>query len=197
MPFTVTQFLWINLVMDALAAIALASEPADEKVLLEKPRNREEFIVNRSFGGAIFGFGGFVSMLCLFLLWGMNNRAVVESWNISWLSGFFQSMNLTIFFAGYMILNWWNMFNARVICKKKSIFDALGRNPKFTGIMALILIVTVAMVQFGGEVFRTEPLSWRTWGLILLVTSPVALVPEVFRAVLTIPAVMSKNQRKR
>ena len=197
MPFTVTQFLWINLVMDALAAIALASEPADEKVLMEKPRNREEFIVDKSLGRAIFGFGGFVSMLCLFVLWSMNNRAVVESWNISWLSDIFDSMNMTVFFAAYMALNWWNMFNARVIGKNKSLFDGLGRNPKFTGIMALILIVTVAMVQFGGEVFRTEPLSWRTWGLILLVTSPVALVPEVFRAVLTIPAVMSKNQRKR
>ena len=72
------------------------------------------------------------------------------------------------------------MFNARVIGKNKSVFDGLGRNAKFTGIMALILIVTIVMVQVGGDVFRTEPLSWKTWGWILLVTSPVVLVRELY-----------------
>ena len=180
MPFTVTQFLWINLVMDALAAIALASEPADDKVLLDKPRNREEFIINKSLMKAIFGFGGFVWALCTFVLWGMNNQDVINNWGISYISNFFSSMNLTIFFAAYMILNWWNMFNARVIGKNKSLFDGLGRNPKFSGIMILILVVTIIMVQVGGDVFRTEPLSWQTWGWILLITSPVVIVRELY-----------------
>jgi Ca2+-transporting ATPase len=179
MPFTVTQFLWINLVMDALAAIALASEPADETVLLDKPRDRNEFIVNPSLSKAIFGFGGFVSLLCIFVLWGMSHKDVIDDWGLSFLSQFLADMNLTIFFAGYMILNWWNMFNARVIGKNKSLFDGLGRNPKFYGIMILILVVTVVMVQIGGDVFRTEPLSWKTWVWILVATSPVALVREL------------------
>ncbi len=180
MPFTVTQFLWINLVMDALAAIALASEPADEKVLLDKPRNREEFIINGPLAKAIFGFGGFVWILCTLVLWGMNNAEMINGWGVPCLSNFFSVMNLTIFFAAYMVLNWWNMFNARVIGKNKSLFDGLGKNTKFTGIMALILIVTIIMVQIGGEVFRTEPLSWQTWGWILLVTSPVVIVRELY-----------------
>lgn len=180
MPFTVTQFLWINLVMDALAAIALASEPADEKVLLDKPRNREEFIINKSLVKAIFGFGGFTWLLCTFVLWGMNNTAIVHSWDIPMVNEFFAGMNLTVFFAAYMVWNWWNMFNARVIGKNKSLFDGLGKNGKFSGIMALILVVTIIMVQIGGEVFRTEPLSWQTWGLILLVTSPVVIVRELY-----------------
>lgn len=180
MPFTVTQFLWINLVMDALAAIALASEPADEKVLLDKPRDREEFIINKSLAKAIFGFGGFVWILCTLVLWGMNNQDVVSGWGIPCLTNFFSTMNLTIFFAAYMVLNWWNMFNARVVGKNKSLFDGLGKNAKFSGIMALILIVTIVMVQVGGEVFRTEPLTWQTWGWILLVTSPVVIVRELF-----------------
>ena len=180
MPFTVTQFLWINLVMDALAAIALASEPADERVLLDKPRNREEFIINKELIKAIFGFGGFVWILCTFVLWGMNNLEVVASWGIPWVTKFFSSMNPTIFFASYMILNWWNMFNARVIGKNKSLFDGLGKNKKFTGIMAFILVVTIVMVQIGGDVFRTEPLSWETWMWILLITSPVAIVRELY-----------------
>lgn len=167
MPFTVTQFLWINLVMDALAAIALASEPADERVLLDKPRNREEFIINKALIKAIFGFGGFVWLLCTFVLWGMNHNL-------------FPSMNPTIFFASYMVLNWWNMFNARVIGKNKSLFDGLGKNMKFIGIMAFILVVTIIMVQVGGAVFRTEPLSWQTWMWIILITSPVAIVRELY-----------------
>ena len=180
MPFTVTQFLWINLVMDALAAIALASEPADEAVLLDKPRDRKEFIVNRSLGKAIFGFGGFVALLCMFVLWGMSHKDIINNWGAPFLSKFFAHIDLTIFFAGYMILNWWNMFNARVIGKNKSLFDGLARNPKFYGIMILILVVTVVMVQIGGDVFRTEPLSWKTWMWILIATSPVVIVRELY-----------------
>lgn len=180
MPFTVTQFLWINLVMDALAAIALASEPADEKVLEEQPRNREEFIINKPLLKAIFGFGGFVWLLCTFVLWGMSNLETVASWEIGFLSDFFSSMNLTIFFAAYMILNWWNMFNARVIGKDKSLFDGLGKNSKFYGTMLLILVVTILMVQLGGDVFRTEPLSCQTWAWILILTSPVVIIRELY-----------------
>lgn len=168
MPFTVTQFLWINLVMDSLAAIALASEPADENVLLDKPRNKKEFIINKSLAKAIFGFGGFTWLLCTFVLWGMKN--------LEWMSG----INLTIFFAGYMMLNWWNMFNARVIGKDKSVFSGLFQNSKFYGIMAFILVVTILMVQLGGKVFRTEPLTLITWLEIVLITSPVMWVKELW-----------------
>lgn len=178
MPFTVTQFLWINLVMDALAAIALASEPADERVLGEQPRDREEFILNKPLIKSIFGFGLLIWALCTFVLWGMNNHEVFD--NCECLKSFFSGMNLTIFFASYMILNWWNMFNARVIGKNKSIFDGIFQNSKFYGIMALIVVVTIIMVQLGGEVFRTEPLSAQTWGLIFLVTSPVVIVRELY-----------------
>lgn len=93
---------------------------------------------------------------------------------------FFLKWKLTIFFAAYMIMNWWNIFNARVIDKNKSLFDGLGKNGKFTGIMLFILFVTVAAVQYGGEVFRTEPLSWQTWCWILLITSPVVIIRELY-----------------
>ncbi len=180
MPFTVTQFLWINLVMDALAAIALVSEPAEERVLRDKPRPRGEFIINRSLATAIFGFGGFIWLLCTFVLWGMNNPQVVEGWNIAPLTAFFSAMNLTIFFAAYMVLNWWNMFNARVIGKNKSAFAGLAKNLKFGAIMLLIVVATVLVVQLGGEMFRTEPLSLRTWIQIFAITSPVLLLRETY-----------------
>jgi Ca2+-transporting ATPase len=180
MPFTVTQFLWINLVMDSLAAIALASEPADEKVLLDKPRNKNEFIINKALAKAIFGFGGFVWLLCLVILWGMNHTNIIATWDCELLTRFFGSLNPTIFFATYMSINWWNMFNARVIGKNKSIFDGMFTNAKFLGIMAFILGVTILIVQIGGEVFQTQPLSAETWGWIILLTSPIALVREIY-----------------
>lgn len=169
MPFTVTQFLWINLVMDSLAAIALASEPADEKVLEDKPRNRKEFIINKPLAKAIFGFGGLIFLICTFVLWSMNK-------NIPYIS----EIDTTMFFAGYMVLNWWNLFNARVIGKNKSVFSGLFNNSKFYGVTFGILVTTWLIVQFGGEVFRTHPLSWETWGMILLVTSPVLIVRELY-----------------
>ena len=169
MPFTVTQFLWINLVMDSLAAIALASEPADENVLNDSPRDRSEFIINKPLAKAIFGFGIFVWALCTFVLWGNKN-------SISFLG----DVSMSEFFAGYMILNWWNMFNARVIGKGKSVFDGLMKNNKFWGTSILILVTTYLIVQFGGEVFNTEPISTKEWLTLIAITSPVVIVRELY-----------------
>ncbi len=172
MPFTVIQFLWINLVMDSLAAIALASEPAEEKVLLDKPRNKKEFIINESLAKAIFGFGSLAFFLCLVVLYGMNNS--IMGYDL------FKDMDLTLFFASYMSFNWWNIFNARVIGRNKSIFDGITKNKKFIGITIAIILVTIAMVQIGGDVFETRPLSMLTWAKILIFTSPVIIVREAW-----------------
>ena len=180
MPFTVTQFLWINLVMDSLAAIALASEPADERVLNDKPRDKDEFIINKQLAKSIFGFGGFVWLLCIAILWGMNHTEIIASMGYNSIANFFSHVNPTVFFATYMTINWWNMFNARVIGKNKSIFDGILDNSKFLGIMAFILGVTILIVQVGGQVFQTEPLSAATWGWIILLTSPIALIREIY-----------------
>ena len=180
MPFTVTQFLWINLVMDSLAAIALVSEPADDRVLYDKPRNREEFIINRPLAKAIFGFGGMVWLLCTLVLWSMKHTALLSSWGMDELAEAVGHLNLTIFFATYMVINWWNMFNARVIGKNKSVFEGLGSNYKFTGTLAIILICTILIVQIGGGVFQTHPLSWKEWVVILFATSPVLWVREIY-----------------
>lgn len=169
MPFTVTQFLWINLVMDALAAVALASEPADSGVLKDKPRNHAEFIINKSLAKAIFGFGGLIWAISTLVLWGMAHKAAILA-----------EINLTIFFAAYMMINWWNLFNARVIGKYKSIFTDLGKNPKFTWVSISILVLTILIVQYGGEVFQTHPLSLKTWIYILLATSPVVIFRELW-----------------
>lgn len=169
MPFTVTQFLWINLVMDALAAVALASEPADDNVLNEAPRDKNEFIITNTLKKAIFGFGGFVWLISTFSLWGMKNNLPV-----------FQNIDLTIFFSGYMMINWWNLFNARVIGKHKSSFKGLGSNAKFSSVSIAILLLTILIVQYGGEVFQTHPLDLETWLWIIVCTSPVAILRELW-----------------
>ena len=180
MPFTVTQFLWINLVMDSLAAIALASEPADERVLRDKPRDKDEFIINKSLAKSIFGFGGFVWLLCVALLWGMKHTTEIASWGWLNIAEWFTNITPTVFFATYMTINWWNMFNARVIGKNKSVFDGILNNGKFLSILVLILAVTIVIVQIGGEVFQTEALSITTWGWIIALTSPIMIVRELY-----------------
>ncbi len=180
MPFTATQFLWINLVMDSLAAIALVSEPADERVLRDKPRDRREFIIDRPLARAIFGFGGFVWILCTAVLWAMGNVPTLQAWRLPRVADVVSHIDLTVFFAAYMVLNWWNLFNARVIGKGESAFCNLLRNKKFVAITAFVLVATVLIVQFGGEVFQTHPLPWRTWVAIIAATSPVLLVRELW-----------------
>ena len=180
MPFTVTQFLWINLVMDSLAAIALASEPADDSVLRDKPRDRSKFIIDKPLALAIFGFGGFVWLLCTFILWGMHHPAVLDGWGLGGMAGVLREMDLTVFFAGYMLINWWNLFNARVVGKNRSAFNGVFRNGKFVGIALFVLLTTIGIVQFGGEVFSTHPLSLRTWLIIFVSTSPILLARELF-----------------
>jgi Ca2+-transporting ATPase len=166
--------------MDSLAAIALASEPADERVLLDKPRNKSEFIINKQLGKAIFGFGGFVWLLCIAILWGMEHLSTIAAWGCESLTNFFANITPTVFFATYMTINWWNMFNARVIGKNKSIFSGLFNNSKFIGILIFILAVTILIVQIGGEVFQTQPLDTKTWLWIILLTSPIAWVRELY-----------------
>jgi Ca2+-transporting ATPase len=77
-------------------------------------------------------------------------------------------------------MNWWNMFNARVIGKNKSVFSGLGSNAKFSGILLFIAVVTILVVQFGGEFFQTEPLSLNIWLMIFALTSPVVIVRELY-----------------
>lgn len=180
MPFTVMQFLWINLVMDALAAMALASQPADERVLLDKPRPREEFIINHSLINNIFGFGGFVWILSTALLLLMAHKSFVEGLGCEALTTFIGSLNKTIFFASYMVLNWWNMFNARVVGKNESVFYRLWSNYKFLGMAVIIMVCTILIVQMGGRAFQTEPLSAMNWLWIFIVTSPVMFIREIW-----------------
>lgn len=161
LPFTVTQMLWVNLIMDTFAALALATEPANDAVMKDKPRSPKAFIITKQMWYEIFGVG---IIFFIFLVTLLYTKAV----------------SLTEFFTIFVLLQWWNLFNARVFGQRRSIFDGLLKNPAFAGIALVILVGQFLIVQYGGAMFRTEPLSMETWGLILAGTSIVTVVRELF-----------------
>lgn len=160
LPFTVTQMLWVNLIMDTFAALALATEPANNEVMKERPRDPKAFIITSdmwltiAFVGLLF----FVAMVVMLVT---------------------DYVNLTEFFTIFVMLQWWNLFNARVYGQNRSIFDGLGKNWAFAGISIVILVGQILIVQFGGEMFRTEPLTLTQWLWIIGGTSVVALINEL------------------
>lgn len=160
LPFTVTQMLWVNLIMDTFAALALATEPANDAVMKDKPRSPKAFIITKPMWCEIFGVG---IVFFIFLVTLLYTKAV----------------SLTEFFTIFVLLQWWNLFNARVFGQRRSIFDGLLKNPAFAGIALVILVGQFLIVQYGGAMFRTEPLSMETWGLILAGTSVVTVTREL------------------
>lgn len=169
-PFTIMQLLFINLVMDTLASLALATSGADDSVMKEKPRDPKEFIITKKLGRSILTVGGIFFAIMVTMILDMKYKFIPGI-----------ELNLSELFAFFMILVWMNLFNARVLGKGESIFDGLFSNRVFVFISVLILICTICIVQFGGEAFRTEPLSLTTWGVLFLLASPVIIVPEVIK----------------
>lgn len=168
MPFTVTQMLWVNIVMDTLAALCLASEPADENVLLEKPRPRNAFIITKSMWKTIFGFGISIFIVLSLLVWNISHEGFLPF-----------KTDLTEVFAIFMVINWWNLFNIRVFGKNRSVFYNIGKSRNFLIGSVVIFLGTVGIVEFGGEIFNTHPLNVSTWFTIFLVTCPIVVVREI------------------
>ena len=170
-PLTVTQMLWVNLIMDTFAALALASIPPSADVMKEQPRKQSDFIINRGMYHNIFGTGiAFILILLGLYYWlGMDGDMSIR--------------DLTIFFTVFVLLQFWNLFNARVFGTTHSALGHLAKSYILVGVAAVILIGQFVIVQFGGEVFRTTPLDWKTWGILLAATSPVLWVGEILRLI--------------
>jgi Ca2+-transporting ATPase len=145
--------------MDTFAALALATEPANDSVMSERPRDPKAFIITQDMWFTIGSVGLIFFVLMVALL--------VTNW-----------VNLTQFFTIFVMLQWWNLFNARVFGQNRSIFDGLGKNWAFTSIVLVILVGQFLIVQFGGDMFRTTPLTWEQWLYIIGGTSLVALSGE-------------------
>lgn len=170
-PLTITQMLWVNLIMDTFAAGALASLPPSWKVMKERPRKsgaNGDFIITRSMALNIFVVGAiFVAVQLALLLW-LGKDA---------LTPYEQSE----FFTFFVMLQFWNMFNAKAYMTGASAFKGLGDNPAFLLVCALILVGQFLIVTFGGEMFNVVPLTARSWGIIIASTSIVLWVGELCR----------------
>ncbi|ADV42982.1 calcium-translocating P-type ATPase, PMCA-type [Bacteroides helcogenes] len=170
LPLTVTQMLWVNLIMDTFAALALASIPPSESVMKEKPRKSDDFIITKSMRYYILGMG----MLFLILLMGM----------LFWFNhaeGGMTTRRLTVFFTFFVMLQFWNLFNARVFGTSDSAFRGISKSYGMELIVFAILGGQILIVQFGGTVFRTEPLDFMTWITIIASTSFVLWAGEFIR----------------
>lgn len=171
MPFTVTQMLWVNIVMDTLAALCLASEPADENVLTEKPRKQNAFILTKPMYKTIIGMGIFVFGVLSLIVHDIAQGSIKFG------------LDLTELFAIFMMINWWNLFNIRVFGKNRSIFYNLKGNSKFLLGSLVIFIGTILIVQFGGEIFNTRPLDFKEWCIIVASTSPIVIIREIWHRI--------------
>ncbi len=170
LPLTVTQMLWVNLIMDTFAALALASIPPSESVMHAKPRKSSDFIITPTMGWMIFGVGILFACVLMGMLIAFEH-----------LPGGLTVHRLTIFFTFFVMLQFWNLFNARVFGTNDSAFKNITKTYGMEVVVLAILLGQFLIVQFGGEVFRTEPLGWQEWMWIILSTSLVLWVGEVVR----------------
>jgi Ca2+-transporting ATPase len=175
LPLTVTQMLWVNLIMDTFAALALASEPPDWGVMRKPPRDPEAFIVTPSMAKFIFAVGGFFLLLFLILTICLKEAFPM---NVETPAGLH---NLSIFFTAFVFSQFWNLFNARMLGRSASALSNLGESKMFLLIVVVIAIGQILMTQIGGEVFRTVPLSFKEFFLIIVFTSPVLWIGELIR----------------
>ena len=164
LPLTITQMLWVNLIMDAFAAMALASLPPEEEVLNEPPRRQEDPIINRGMWMRIVGGGLLMGGALLLVLLFMERRGGVGV------------RELTVFFTMFVMMQWWNLFNAKTFASSRGVFSGLREDRGLLLVMAMILVGQWVIVSFGGRMFRTVPLDGMTWAFIVVVTSPILLL---------------------
>ncbi|MDE5806586.1 MAG: cation transporting ATPase C-terminal domain-containing protein, partial [Muribaculaceae bacterium] len=185
-PLTVTQMLWVNLIMDTFAAMALASLPPSESVMKDKPRSREAFIINRPMWRSIVGIGGIFFLILLAILYIFENYSVDSMTQIfSFIPQTGEAGNLTpyelsMFFTIFVFLQFWNMFNARAFETGKSAFHFKNCGG-FVLIALVIVIGQIFIVSVGGEFFNVTPLRITDWLIIIGATSFVLWIGELVR----------------
>ena len=171
MPLTVTQILWVNLIMDTFAALALASLPPSHEVMKEKPRKASDFIINKSIGFGIL-FCGIVFFLVMFALLVYCERRGKGGVDVH---------ELTMFFTTFVMIQFWNLFNAKALMSHHTAFRHFLKDKGMILVLVLVLVGQWIIVTFGGEMFRTTPLSLHEWLLIIGSTSVVLWVGELWR----------------
>jgi len=169
MPLTITQILWVNLIMDTLAAMALASLPPSREVMEEKPRASDAFIITRPMMRGILAIGGLFFVASFALLWYFERQTGISE------------TDLTVFFTIFVMLQWWNLFNARMLGSCHSAFRRIWACRGFLFVLLIVVVGQWLIVTFGGRLFRTVPLPFETWAAIICGTSLVLWVGEIYR----------------
>ena len=171
-PLTITQMLWVNLIMDTFAAGALASLPPNERVMNDKPRRSGpdgDFIITRPMAYRIFGVGVIFVAILMGLLLHFHASEGLSAHDLSW------------FFSFFVMLQFWNMFNAKAFLDGTSAIAPLKESKSFLFVAVLILVGQYLIVTFGGQMFNVVPLSWKDWGIIIGSSSFVLWVGEIAR----------------
>lgn len=172
LPLTVTQILWVNLIMDTFAALALASLPPSREVMKDKPRKQSDFIITRGMAQGIIIIGlAFFAVLFAFLI------------HCNQSAGDLHVHELSIFFTTFVMLQFWNLFNAKSFGSNHSAFHAFTHDNGLLLVLAIILGGQWLIVTFGGKMFRTDPLSLQEWLVIIAATSPVMWIGEIWRGI--------------
>lgn len=171
MPLTVTQILWVNLIMDTFAALALSSLPPSHEVMKDKPRKASDFIINKSIGFGIL-FCGIVFFLVMFALLVYCERRGKGGVDVH---------ELTMFFTTFVMIQFWNLFNAKALMSHHTAFCHFLKDKGMILVLVLVLVGQWIIVTFGGEMFRTTPLSLHEWLLIIGSTSVVLWAGELWR----------------
>ena len=169
MPLTITQILWVNLIMDTFAAMALASLPPSREVLNDKPRSADAFIINPGMRRGIIIVGCLLFAVTAAMLYYLERYTQMGT------------RELTIFFTVFVMMQWWNLFNARALGSSHSVLRRIWAAPAFLLVLLMILLGQWLIVTYGGRIFRTEPLPPLTWLLIIAITSPVLILGEIYR----------------
>ena len=169
LPLTVTQMLWVNLIMDTFAAAALASLPPSQKVMEEKPRKNDDFIVSPPMRFNILFVGISFVVILLALLYVFTTNGTISRYHLS------------LFFTIFVLLQFWNMFNAKAFASGKSAFHGLKKSLGFIIVAFVIFVGQILIVEFGGDVFRTVPITLLDWVIITAATSFVLWIGEIIR----------------
>lgn len=184
-PLTVTQMLWVNLIMDTFAAMALATLPPSYSVMEEKPRSRSAFIINKAMAWLIVGVGALFFFMLFALLWYFQHTdldSLTRMWQVPFLpvNKGLSPYELSMFFTIFVFLQFWNMFNAKAFATGRSALHMKGCS-EFVGIVIGIFLGQIAIVQLGQEFFNVVPLKLVDWIIIIGGTSVVLWVGEICR----------------
>ena len=188
-PLTVTQMLWVNLIMDTFAAMALASLPPNESVMRSKPRDRSAFIINKSMKWNILSIGLLFTFILLAFYYLFENYDVVSLFALVDTDIALQEQRglsayeISLFFTIFVMLQFWNMFNARAIATGHSAFHEISSCRGFVFIVALIFWGQILIVELGGAMFNVVPLSISDWLITVGATSLVLWIGEFVRLV--------------